>query len=109
MQTGSMKVIHHWLPQEVGELMLYYLWLVLPFWEKVQISVDADFKGSPFVWGRPALEVKREGEERAKQPVQAEEAEQPVQLEMETIDNEVYKSASIWKREWTSARMRGII
>ncbi|KFZ23655.1 hypothetical protein V502_01871 [Pseudogymnoascus sp. VKM F-4520 (FW-2644)] len=91
------------LPREVGELTMYYLWLVLPFWEKVQISVDPDFQGSPFVWGRPALKVKREREEakvakqliqsegmkkgleRAKQPVQPgererrlEEAEQPV-------------------------------
>ncbi|KFZ23099.1 hypothetical protein V502_02421, partial [Pseudogymnoascus sp. VKM F-4520 (FW-2644)] len=82
----------------------------------------------------PALEVRREREEakaakqpiqpegvrkgleRAKQPVRSEdreddldEAEQPVQSEIDTIDNEVYKSASIWKREWTSARMRGII
>lgn len=151
MQTNNMKVVHHWLPREVGELMLYYLWLVLPFWEKVQISVDPDFRGSPFVWGRPALEVKREKEdlkgakqpvrrgeverglEKAKQPVRRremeedleeaeqpvrrgemeeglEDAEQPIQLEgLETIDNEVYKSASVWKREWTSARMRGII
>ncbi|KFZ24703.1 hypothetical protein V502_00818, partial [Pseudogymnoascus sp. VKM F-4520 (FW-2644)] len=131
MQTNNMKIVHHWLPLEVGELMLYYLWLVLPFWEKVQISADPDFRGSPFVWGMPALEVKREKEdakvakqpvrrgevERAKQPIQRgeteedlEEAEQPVRRgEIETIDNEVYKSASIWKREWTSAWMRGII
>src|SRR2546423_4436919 len=62
MQTNNMKIVHHWLPQEVGELMLYYLWLVLPFWEKVQILVDANFKSSPFVWGRPAMEIKRERE-----------------------------------------------
>jgi hypothetical protein len=119
MQTGNMKIVHHWLPREVGELMMYYLWLVLPFWEKVQISVDPDFRGSPFIWGSPALEVRREREEAkaAKQPVRSEdrgddleEAEQPVRRdEIETIDNEVHKSASIWKREWTSARMRGII
>ncbi|KFZ19492.1 hypothetical protein V502_03626 [Pseudogymnoascus sp. VKM F-4520 (FW-2644)] len=109
MQTGNMKILHHWLPQEVGELTMYYL--------------------CPFIWGRPALEEKREREDAkvAKQPVQLEdikrgfgkaeqptgsddreddleEAEQPVQSEeIETIDNEVYKSASIWKREWTSA------
>jgi hypothetical protein len=143
MQTSNMKIVHHWLPTEVGELMLYYLWLVLPFWEKVQISVDPDFRGSPFVWGRPAFEVKREKEEveEAKQPVRSEarqpilsEAKQPVRSEeeqpiwseeeqpirseeeqpvwseeIETIDNQVYKSAGIWKKEWTSARLRGII
>ena len=53
----------------------------------------------------------------AKQPVRSEdkeddleEAEQPVESEeIETIDSDVYKSATDWKREWTSARMRGII
>ncbi|KFX97205.1 hypothetical protein O988_04964, partial [Pseudogymnoascus sp. VKM F-3808] len=74
MQTGNMKIVHHWLPREVGELTMYYLWLVLPFWEKVQISVDPGFRGSPFIWGRPALEEKREREDAkvakvAKQPV----------------------------------------
>ena len=134
-----MKIIHHWLPPEVRELMLYYLWLVLSFWEKVQILVDANFKSSPFVWGRPAMEIKRE-REAMKQPVQSGEDEpvhleeeqpvrleeeqpvqsgggepvcsgdEPVQLEgIETIDSEVYKHASDWKKEWTSARVQGII
>jgi hypothetical protein len=29
--TGSTKIIHRYLPKEVGELLVYYLWLVLPF------------------------------------------------------------------------------
>ncbi|KFX88314.1 hypothetical protein V490_07721 [Pseudogymnoascus sp. VKM F-3557] len=74
----------------------YYLWLVLPFGEKVQISVDPDFRGSPFIWRRPVLEEKRE-KEHAKQPVRSEdneddleEAEQPVKSEeIETIGNDV--------------------
>ncbi|KFY89659.1 hypothetical protein V498_06352, partial [Pseudogymnoascus sp. VKM F-4517 (FW-2822)] len=71
------------------------------------------------MWGRPALEVKRERGEgkEAKQPIRSEviegdleEAEQPVQPEeIETIDNDVYKSAGVWKKEWTSARVQGII
>jgi len=44
MQTGNMKIVHHWLPKEVGEALLYYLWLVLPFWEQVQISVGENAK-----------------------------------------------------------------
>jgi hypothetical protein len=30
-QTEKMKIIHWYLPQEVGELLLRYLWLVLLF------------------------------------------------------------------------------
>lgn len=29
--TGQAKVIHWYLPREVGELLVWYLWLALPF------------------------------------------------------------------------------
>lgn len=29
--TGSTKIIHRYLPKEVGELLVYYLWLILLF------------------------------------------------------------------------------
>lgn len=29
--TGSTKIIYRYLPKEVSELLVYYLWLVLPF------------------------------------------------------------------------------
>jgi hypothetical protein len=29
--TGSTKIIHRYLPKEVSELLVYYLWLILPF------------------------------------------------------------------------------
>ena len=28
--SGDMKIIHRYLLREVGELMIYYLWLILP-------------------------------------------------------------------------------
>ena len=39
-QTGKMKIIHRYLPKEVGELLLRYLWLVLPFWQAIQSVVE---------------------------------------------------------------------
>lgn len=44
------KIIHRFLPQEVGELLLRYLWLVLPFWQHVQIAVHQADEVSPFLW-----------------------------------------------------------
>jgi hypothetical protein len=32
--TGSTKIIQRYLPKELGELLVSYLWLVLPFWRK---------------------------------------------------------------------------
>lgn len=33
--SGQTKIIHCYLPREVGELLVWYLWLVLPFWQYV--------------------------------------------------------------------------
>ncbi len=35
---GSSKIIHRYLPQEVGALLVYYLWLVRPFQEQIEVS-----------------------------------------------------------------------
>jgi hypothetical protein len=37
--SGNIKIIHWYAPKEVGELLVYYLWLVLPFWEKLQYQM----------------------------------------------------------------------
>jgi hypothetical protein len=33
--SGNINIIQRYLPREVGELLVYYLWLVLLFWEKL--------------------------------------------------------------------------
>lgn len=37
--SGSTKIIHRYLPREVGELLVYYLWLVVPLLERIKIRV----------------------------------------------------------------------
>jgi hypothetical protein len=37
--TSTLKIIHRYLPKEVSELLVYYLWLVLPFWQKLEVLV----------------------------------------------------------------------
>lgn len=49
--SGNIKIIHRYLPREVGELLVYYLWLVLPFWEKLQFQVSRRKSDSAFLWG----------------------------------------------------------
>jgi hypothetical protein len=34
--SGNTKIIHRYLPREVGELFIYYLWLVQPFCRKLE-------------------------------------------------------------------------
>jgi hypothetical protein len=35
--TGDTKIIHRYLPKEVGELLVYYLWLVQPFCRNLEM------------------------------------------------------------------------
>jgi len=37
--SGSTKIIHRYLPREIGELLVYYLWLVVPFLERIIMKV----------------------------------------------------------------------
>lgn len=55
--TGSTKIIHRYLPSEVSELFVFYVWLVLPFVRKVGLlqrkkrcPPDALESQSPFLW-----------------------------------------------------------
>jgi hypothetical protein len=51
---GSTKIIHRYLPREISELVIYYLWLVLPFAQRLQmLALDKSFYSisTPFLWG----------------------------------------------------------
>ena len=37
--SGSTKIIHRYLPREIGELLVYYIWLVVPFLERLSIKL----------------------------------------------------------------------
>lgn len=50
---GSTKIIHRYLPKEVSELVVYYLWLVLPFTNQLRLlALDqaAAVTTNPFLW-----------------------------------------------------------
>jgi hypothetical protein len=62
------KLIQRFLPKEVGELLVYYLWLALSFFETIQVVVDGVDKLSAFVWGDEKSHTK-EGDEITKDDV----------------------------------------
>ncbi|KAL3587360.1 hypothetical protein FPOAC2_13255 [Fusarium poae] len=52
-QSGKVKVIHRYLPREVGELLVWYMWIVLPFWHTVQVGMKQQQekrRRSAFLW-----------------------------------------------------------
>jgi hypothetical protein len=48
--SQKMKVIHRYLLQEVGEIMVYYLWLVEPFMRQLQMIARDHEVFSTFMW-----------------------------------------------------------
>jgi hypothetical protein len=49
--SGNIKTIHRYLPREVGELLVYHLWLVKPFLEKLEVHIHGFEERSAFIWG----------------------------------------------------------
>jgi hypothetical protein len=69
--SGDVKIIHRYLPRKVGELVVWYMWLVLPFqqqlealvWEKEVVSSHmwpADPNGRKWTTNRLREALKRE-------------------------------------------------
>ncbi|KAG5930765.1 hypothetical protein E4U59_000893, partial [Claviceps monticola] len=56
-QTNQAKIIHRFLPRAVGELLVWYLWLVLPFWQEVQGMLKGANKPSAFLWGEEIASI----------------------------------------------------
>lgn len=49
--TGSTKIIHRYLPAPVGDILVYYLWLVQPFCQQLKLLALHDTGvPSPYLW-----------------------------------------------------------
>lgn len=48
--SGDVKVIHRYVPREVGELVVWYLWLVLPFQQRLEAMVWEKEAISSHMW-----------------------------------------------------------
>jgi superfamily II DNA helicase RecQ len=67
--SGKAKIIHRYMPKEVGELVVYYLWLVLPFWRLMKgVLLGEDSPASPFIW-EPEEEKKWDGPQKRKKAI----------------------------------------
>ena len=59
-QSGQLKVVHRYLPRELGELFVRYLWLVLPFCQQLEAlsgtnptaasPAAVQPRASPYLW-----------------------------------------------------------
>lgn len=51
---GDVKIIHRYLPREVGEVVVWYLWLVLPFVQRMQAMLWEQGTVSDHLWSADA-------------------------------------------------------
>ena len=99
--SEKLKVIQRFLPREVGELLVYYLWLVRPFWECFEMMTRRVTELSPFVWGV--------------RPTEEEDEKEPQDHPASSSDHESQTSGAEDERSrrprkaWTSERLRKII
>lgn len=66
---GDVKIIHRYLPREVGELVVWYEWLVLPFVQRMQCWLWPSQSISHHLWG-PNVDVRKWTTERMKEHLQ---------------------------------------
>jgi len=106
--SGNPKVIHRYLPREIGELLVWYLWLILPFWQQVQ-GMLTDGMASPFLWAEsvvgPAESEAREQPERQSQQTAGQESADGEDAASAEEPAKQYKG----ERLWTADRARRII
>jgi hypothetical protein len=103
--SGNIKIIHRYLPREVGELLVYYLWLVLPFHERLQFATTGRRCSSPFLWGDSEKKDHRQwtGPKRRRER----DGERGHGIREET--EETSSSHPRRSHDWTSDRMRKIM
>ncbi|KAM7208117.1 telomere-linked helicase 1, partial [Rhypophila decipiens] len=116
--SEQVKIIHRYLPREAGELLVWYLWLVLPFWQQVQGIVKGADDASGFLWADEIVQQAGRGgeagfEEGIRFDEEGGEVESPDDEgegrgrgERNGGDKEV---DWIHERKWTADRMRRIM
>lgn len=113
-RTDTTKVIHRYVPREVGGLLVWYMWLVLPFWQKVQGRVKGQRRVSAFLWADEVVGDKKAGIIRShRKGSHKEEEEEKEQEAMKLINQEEEEAAAFmdWYRErkWTRDRVLRVL
>ncbi|KLP03469.1 Uncharacterized protein Y057_10530 [Fusarium fujikuroi] len=100
--TGRLKIIHRFLPREVGTLLAYYLWLVLPFWEDIQANVWDKSIFNAGLWAT-------EGTQDSERQQDGDQADAVIEASQTQTGQDVEGGQDGWKlgpgEHWTSPRL----
>ncbi|WKT54486.1 Helicase superfamily 1/2, ATP-binding domain [Fusarium oxysporum f. sp. vasinfectum] len=100
--TGRLKIIHRFLPREVGTLLTYYLWLVLPFWEDIQANVWDKSIFNAGLWAT-------EGTQESERQQDGDQADAAIEASQAQASQDGEGGQDGWKlgpgEHWTSPRL----
>lgn len=68
----ELEIVHRYVPGEVGELVVYFMWLVGPFVRTIRAAARNETKGTPFMWEPPPKEQWQEGENEGEEEMDSE-------------------------------------
>ncbi|THV78820.1 hypothetical protein D6D29_07372 [Aureobasidium pullulans] len=66
---ANVKIVHRYLPREVGELVVWYRWLVVPFVQRMKSWLWSEAPVSEHIWG-PGVDGRQWTTERMKRHLQ---------------------------------------
>jgi superfamily II DNA helicase RecQ len=67
----ELEIVHRYVPNEVGELVVYFMWLVEPFIKMIRATARGDTKSTPFIWEPPPKEEWKDGENDVEEEVES--------------------------------------
>lgn len=106
--SGQTKIIHRYLPRETGELLVWYLWLVLPFWREADGISKQAHRYSVFLWADEV--VGRSGSGGSGADVSDHDGQRDTDANADANADDS-RATWTWKedRTWTTDRARRII
>ncbi|KAI5235343.1 hypothetical protein E4T42_09726 [Aureobasidium subglaciale] len=92
--SQKVKIIHRYVPKEVGELVVYFLWLVEPFVRQLLVSTRKQLDFSSFLWEHEPEEQLVDEEDPADMNQSADEDQGNVDDEQSTRDSDSEEEAT---------------
>ena len=116
-RSERLKVIQRFLPREIGTLFVYYLWLVVRFWEELQVNVLGREELSPSLWATEDMLANEGGGDESDSDGYGSEASDTGDAQQSQRPRRVTKkqggTKETWQlgsgTHWTSPRMSRIL
>jgi superfamily II DNA helicase RecQ len=95
----ELEIVHRYVPDEVGQLVVYFMWLVEPFVKVIRSVARNETQSTPFMWQPPVKEGWKLGENEEEEGEEEEESEGEEEEDNERMDEDVEEDEGQWSEE----------